>query len=819
MGAYALAAEVGFAIPVSRFGLTLFWPAAAVSLTGLLLLGLDLWPAVFISDVAIRLLHGYRLSLSIGVAAANTVGALTGATLLKCFQNFKPSLARLRDAVGFILLGALLGSAAGAALWGSYARIVLRLTLPGILDTASVWARANIVSILVLAPALLLWNQRLAKKTQLSRWPELAITFCLLVVVDSLFFGRALSGQWGDRALGYFAFALIIWLAVRFDARGETAGVVLTSVIAISGMIWNKGPFGNQNVFAVQLFLVAVSITPLMVAAIISERRQVESTLQGNQEQLAASVGHYRDLFESAEDLIVTLNLEGRFTSANQAALRTSGYNLKEFLELTFLDIVAAASLESAWSGFKDVISGEKRVQQTPHQIVCKDGKILWVEVNSWPLTKNGAMVGIQSIARDVTWRKRLEQEILQGQKMEAIGRLAGGVAHDFNNLLGVIIGYSDLILCELSGKDSIQEKVEEIKKAGTRAAEVTRQLLAFSRKQLLQPKIVDLSLIVSETTRMLLRLLGEDIELITKLNPTATRVRTDSCQMQQVIINLAINARDAMPSGGKLVLETPTVELRRPDGWTMFEPFTPRGPAVVPGLYVVLAVTDTGIGMDQETKLRIFDPFFTTKPEGEGTGLGLSIVYGFVKQSGGYIWVYSEPGHGTTFKIYLPQIASPEDGPEQGTQLTSLPRGSETILLVEDEESLRQLNAELIESLGYSVLRAGYGAEALEIAGSHSGEIDLLLSDVVMPGLSGRELAERLALSRPEMKVVYMSGYTDKVMMHHGILNSNIAFLQKPFTRDALARKLREVLGPPEKNSRPEHLELLDCHSPRSIT
>ena len=815
MLAFAAAAEIGLAIPLSQNGLSLFWPPAAVSLTSLLLFGSKLWPAIFVSDLAINLLHGYPLSLSLGTAAATTVGPLVGATLLKHLGDFRPSLRRLRDVVAFILLGAITGCVAGAAFWIAYRRIVLGFPIPRIIPAGFMWARGDIVSIVVLGPALLVWSQRFPTKLQFIRLAEAAATLSSLVVVDWLVFHKPLLPS--DAYEGeHFAFPFIIWLALRFGIRGGTLGLIATSYIAIWSTVHDKGPFAH-DVFGLQLFLTVIAFTALIVAAVISEREQMEADLRRNQEQLGAREERYRDLFENAEDFIVTFDLNGYFTSANQAVLRATEYTLEEFLKLKFLDIIASASQESAWSAFKDLMSGEKPAHRTAYEIVCKGGRNLWVEVNSRPLTKDGAVIGVQSIGRDVSWRKRMEQELLQAQKMEAIGRLAGGVAHDFNNLLSVIIGYSDLILFELPGDDGLQHKIEEIRQAGKRAAEVARQLLAFSRKQLLQPKIVDLSSIVAETRRMLLRLLGENIELISKLSPTDTRVKTDPYQMQQMILNLAINARDAMPNGGLLMVETFTVQLRRADGRNMFEQLIHRQVPIVPGSYVVLAVTDTGVGMDDQTKSRIFEPFFTTKPEGEGTGLGLSTVYGFVKQSGGYILVHSEPGRGTTFKIYLPQISSPVGSPEHDEPLTPLPRGSETILLVEDQESLRQLNRELMKSLGYTVLQAGHGAEALERAARHSGRIDLLVADVVMPGLSGRELAERLLLSRPEMKVLYMSGYNENVIVHHGIPSFGAEFLQKPFTRDVLARKLREVLGPAEEKSDPEAPELIDCHSSRS--
>ena len=373
-------------------------------------------------------------------------------------------------------------------------------------------------------------------------------------------------------------------------------------------------------------------------------------------------------------------------------------------------------------------------------------------------------------------------------RKWKRSGRLAGGVAHDFNNLLTIVIGYSDLLLKKLTASDRIRPPLEEIKKAGDRAASLTRQLLAFSRKQVLQPQILDLNSLLTNVDEMLRRMIGEDIELVTRLPSGLGHVKADPGQIEQVIMNLAVNARDAMPQGGQLTLEAANVEL---------DSHTVRSTeSVLPGHYVMLAMSDTGIGMDAETQAHIFEPFFTTKEQGKGTGLGLATVYGIVKQSGGHIWVYSEPGKGTTFKVYLPRIDQAVEVIAPGKlPVDELSRGSETILLVEDEEAVWCLVKEVLESRGYQVLETKGANDALEIGERHKEHIHLLLTDVVMPQMSGKELAEHLALLHPETKVLYMSGYTDNAVVHHGLLDPGTALLQKPFTPDALARKLREVL------------------------
>jgi PAS domain S-box-containing protein len=380
---------------------------------------------------------------------------------------------------------------------------------------------------------------------------------------------------------------------------------------------------------------------------------------------------------------------------------------------------------------------------------------------------------------------QRTQAQLAQAQKMEAIGQLAGGIAHDFNNLLTVIGGRSQLLLSRLPAQSPVRRDLELIQKTSERAAALTRQLLAFSRKQILAPKVLDLNAVVSGMASMLQRLIGEDIDLAFRAGADLGRVKADPGQIEQVIVNLVVNARDAMPGGGRVTLETANVELG--------EQYARRHVGVQPGPYVMLAVSDTGTGMDAETQARIFEPFFTTKAPGKGTGLGLATVYGIVKQSGGNIWVYSEVGKGTTFKIYLPRVEETEESVQPEVALPG--RGTETILLVEDEDEVRELAREILEAYGYTVFQARQPAEAMLIAERHPGPIHLLVTDVVMPEMSGRALAERLAPLRPEMKVLYMSGYTDNAIVHHGRLDAGTPFVQKPFTPDVLVRKVREVL------------------------
>ncbi len=512
----------------------------------------------------------------------------------------------------------------------------------------------------------------------------------------------------------------------------------------------------------------------------ITERKRAE-------EALRRSEADFRSVVEDAPYGIYRASITGRFLQVNPAVRKMLGYEQeRELLERDLATDIFQHNGE--YQRLTELLMQTEEVKDIEMEWKRKDGTAITVRCSGRSINdESGVPAYFAVFAEDVTEKRVLEKQLRMAQKMEAIGRLSGGIAHDFNNLLGVIIGYSRVLKRALGASNALCEHAVEIEKAGERAASLTKQLLAFSRQQVLTPAVLDLNALTSDMQGMLPRLLGEDIEVTMVLDPELGSVKADQSQIEQVIMNLAVNARDAMPTGGKLKIQTANVELD--------QTYTRNHPGSKAGTYVLLAVTDTGKGMDAATLTHIFEPFFTTKERGQGTGLGLATVYGIVKQSNGYIGVDSSLGKGASFQIYLPRHEGQPAAKEQKSGPPENLRGTESILLAEDSESLRKLAQTNLESAGFRVLSACSGEEALEIASRHGSTFDLLLTDVVMPGMNGRVLAEQLSPRQPGMKVLYMSSYTDSFIAGHGVLNPGTHLLHKPFTEDALIRKVREVL------------------------
>jgi len=517
------------------------------------------------------------------------------------------------------------------------------------------------------------------------------------------------------------------------------------------------------------------------------EQRVAERTaqLEGMVAALHHSEDRYRMLFNSNPNPMWVYDVETlNFLAVNQAAIAQYGYSEDEFLSMTIKEIRPPEEIPTLLAAVTDLSPEATTTVYRRHK--KKDGQLIEVEGTSREMTIDGKRTRVV-LATDITERKNLENQLRQAQKMEAIGRLAGGIAHDCNNLLTAIIGYSDIILRDSNTSDCIRPQLEEIRAAGKRAAVLTSQLLAFSRKQLLQLRVLDLNEIVHDIEKMLRRVIGEDVDLVAISKPDLGMIKADPGQIEQILMNLAVNARDAMPQGGQLTIETCNIELE--------DAYARTHPEVIPGHYVLLAVSDTGHGMDLETQSHIFEPFFTTKGPGKGTGLGLSTVYGIVRQSGGHIWMYSEPDHGATFKIYFPRVDEVAEPSPVTADTSSSIHGTETILLVEDDRAVRELSRAALEMYGYKVLEAPGGSEALKLFGPSVSDIDIVVTDVIMPGMNGAALVERLHEQRPDLNVLFVSGYTEDATIRHGVLAEGVAFLQKPFTPQTLARRVREEI------------------------
>lgn len=581
----------------------------------------------------------------------------------------------------------------------------------------------------------------------------------------------------------------ILKLNFRNIQSWKNSGMLQAAEEALSGGSEKRYDVHLVNDFGKEVWL-DVSLVPflsggenhlLLIFTDIMARKHAE-------EQLCKAEEKYHALFEESKDVVFISTAESKLLDINQAGIELFGYPSKEeLLQVNIArDLYFNPSDRDAVTRAYETIGYLKDFEVV---LKRKNGeKIVVLETSTVVHDEAGKVVAFRGILRDVTGQRALSRQLLQAQKMEAVGHLAGGVAHDFNNLLTAIIGYSQLALESLPEDHPVRDKIEEIVKAGERASALTAQLLAFSRQQVLQPRVVDLNTVVTDIEKMLRQLIGEHIDLITLLDPKLGNVKADPGQLGQVILNLAVNARDAMPQGGRLTLETRNVDLD--------ETFTRNHWEARPGSFVMIRVKDTGMGMDADTQTHLFEPFFTTKEPGKGTGLGLSTVYGIVKQSGGHIVVCSEVGKGSTFTVYLPRIDEPAIENSSNQKKGPLTTGSETVLLVEDEDSVRALGKEILEMNGYKVLEASNGKEAIQMTRQNLGKIHLLVTDMIMPEMNGRVLAQRLWATQPDLKVLYISGYPDPDIRTQGALGAGVAYLQKPFTPYELARKIREILA-----------------------
>ncbi len=606
----------------------------------------------------------------------------------------------------------------------------------------------------------------------------------------------------GGGAIGLFG-GLLAALIFSTAIERRVKGVEKKARLLVEGRPIDAEVRGRDEIAQLEATLVESS---RLLSTQGQEIREAQSQLEARVQQRTSQLRQANEELRQANEVraaivrssplaIWALDTAGKITFWNPAAERIFGWTEAEVIgrQLPLIPEELRGEYEEWLVKFRngEMLSGVERER------VRKDGTRIQVEIWTAPLRDaSGRVNGTIAIDSDVSGRKLLEEQFRQSQRLEAVGRLAGGVAHDFNNLLTVICGYTETLLDEVADRPELVEYAQEIQYAGNRAASLTAQLLAFGRRQIIQPRVLDLNEVVGRSTKLIQRVIGEDIEVVTGLTPGIQRVKADPGHMDQIIMNLVVNARDAMANGGRLTIETSETLLD--------ENYAERHIGVAPGRYSMLAISDTGVGMTAEVKSRLFEPFFTTKPVGKGTGLGLSIVYGIVKQNGGEIGVYSEPGKGTTFKVYLPVIEAGQEVEREETSGAGA-QGTETLLVCEDEERIRRLVMTVLQKLGYRVLTAGDPREAQRIAEDFKDRIDLLLTDIVMPYGNGFDLAASLVKSRPELKVIYMSGYADHHLAGSAIVEKGAAFLQKPFAASVLASKLREVLsaGPGKPNER----------------
>jgi PAS domain S-box-containing protein len=784
---YYAAARIGLRYATIGQSISLLWPATGVAIAALVLLGPRAWPAVTAGAFLANLHTGVPATAAAGIAAGNTIEALIGAWLLRRRAGERPALHTLPQ-VRALLTAAPLAALAAALIGVITLRLTGVLQPGGFAGAIGVWWAGDALGALVVAPAILTWalpapdrhdTRRVLEVAAICVGAALAIEIGLARVTDVSFLQRV--------DYQYLLFPVVIWAALRFGARGAALMTATTAAVATFIPVRGGGPFVGETrpatVVALSIYLAAVALTGLILAAVIThERNRASEALTRSDRRLALALDAARmgSWYWSVEGDTLSWDEHLRRLYGLGADDVVTGY--EQFLarvhpdDRAFVEDSVRHALRNGGQldyEFRVLVDGETRIIADRGQVVCDaDGRPRYVT----------------GVCMDVTDRRRAEERLRQAHRMESVGRLAGGVAHEANNQMSVVLGATHFLLRRNDLPADARADVEQIRNAAERTASVTAQLLAFSRRQVLRPSRVALNDIVRGWDGVLRRVMGEDITIALALDPAAGAVTADAGQLQQVLLNLALNARDAMPRGGHLSIETFAAELG--DGYAAMHPGVP----IRRGRYAVLAVSDSGHGMPPETLAQVFEPFFTTRPVGQGTGLGLSTVYGIVKQSDGYVWAYSEVDHGTTMKVYLPQTAL-DAAPAAAAPAPEPPPASGTILVVEDNELVRQLTSRALADAGYRVLEAAGAEAALAILEDRSRTVDIVLTDVVMPGMSGRDLARRGRAIRPTLPVVFTSGYTDREIVRRGLLDPADAFLQKPYTPASLAEFVRARL------------------------
>ncbi len=759
------------------------WPASGFALACLLLYGVELWPGVALGAFLAGVTNSGQVLYSLITAAGNSLEVISAALLLRHVARFDTRMERAKDVALLISCGAV--GACASALFG-----ILGMHLSGMAALEALpriawkWTLGHAMGMVLVTPFVLTVSSWWKARRRPGSCGEAAALFFLIFVVGAVAFWGG-GGMLREYDLEYLPFPLLVWAAFRFGVHGAASANLITSGMAVWGTAAGWAPFASgsssEDLLLTWSFVNVSAVTTLLLAAVVTEGRRSE-------EERHKSDTRYRTLIEQAADGIFSTDAQGRLTDANSRGCDMLGLERDAVLGLELADLAESRDRDRVRALVSSLMPGEAAISSW-HVQRAEGGRTFPAEVSIKRLDDGP----IQAFVRDVTERLALEEQLSQSQKMEAVGVLAGGIAHDFNNLLTAIIGHSDFALMRLPREHKVRADIQEVAKAAGRAADLTRKLLAFARKQLVEPKLLNMHDLVLNIENMLKRVLGEDIELTIRSEGEPWLVKVDPVQLEQVILNITINARDAMPRGGRLEIECRNVYWNG-DGTD----------EVSRGAYATLAAKDTGVGMDTETLLRIFEPFFTTKDRSQGTGLGLAVSYGIVKQAGGYIWATSERGRGSTFRILLPRATELEIPAAEGEPRTypsnveeGAGSGGETILLIEDEPLVRDLALEVLSSRSYRVLTAGDGEEALSIARAHPAEIHLTVTDVVLPAMSGKEVARRLRETRPGLKVLFMSGYAEEQVVHRGVVEEDVAFLAKPFTPAALTEKVRRVLDP----------------------
>jgi PAS domain S-box-containing protein len=800
---YAIAAKLGLALAFVNASATAVWPPTGIALAAVLIYGWRrAWPGIFLGAFLANETTAGSVATSLAIAAGNTSEALLGASLVNRFANGRAAFDKGRTFFLFVLLAGLLSTTVSATVG------VTSLALAGFASWATygfvwlTWWLGDAAGAIVVTPAVVLWwlNPRVAWSR--VQFVEAFLLLLALVISGWIIFFKV------TYPLGFLCVPLCVWAGFRFGQREAATATCLLSVIAVWGTVRGLGSLGNHSPHEalplLQVFMGVTTMAGITIGAAVEERKQAEAQVRSlniDLEQLVRN--RTAGLMRALDDLTTS---EARLEEAQEVAHTGSWESTPADNRVWWSrELHRMYGIEQAsYQAFFEVVHPDDRARvhdlaqramedhqpfEYEHRIVRPDGEVRTIHGRGRVVHEDGRVARIIGTAQDVTERKRIEAQLLLAQKREVLGRLISGVAHDFNNLLTAIGGYTDLVLESLDETSPHWPELQEIRKASARATALTRQLLEFGQRQMLEPQVINVNVVIEAVDTMLRRLIGDNIIVSTALAPDLHGIRADAGHIEQILVNLAVNARDAMPKGGQLTLETKNVML---DG--QYGGSKPAHPAVGP--YVALTVSDTGCGMDDLVKAHLFEPFFTTK-RGQGTGLGLATVYNIVKRSGGYVWVYSEPNRGTTFKVYLP-AAEVQPSPLASTTqdiLTELPIGAETVLLVEDDEAVRHVARATLRLQGYEVLDAQTGEDGRRLAAEYLHGIDLVLTDVIMPGLDGPSLVAELRMTRPFLKALFMSGYAEGAMIQHGLLPTGTSFLEKPFTPAQLLRKMRAVL------------------------